>query len=452
MKSLRKSDASGNDGDALAVEVAWFSYMKSTKPERRRLGQVLGDIQKGEWRTDVERLRVILAEQGKVAYNRKKEKLPSFYISGTAATPTKMLTHSGMIPVDLDGLGERLAAIRAEIVTAPHVAAVFTSPSAGGLKIVFRIQPLDYPLDKAEHKCAFTAVAAYFEQHYGVTPDPACKNVNRHCLVSYDPDLFCNPSAIPFDWRNHAPPAGEVERGSSSSQTPLLQDCTPTRLPDCHTTPHLQPEAETTEPTKALAALKFQSGIEKEHPGLWAQYVRLVERRHEARGGERNTTIISAIPYLYRALSTPVARLYMEWFYRVNAHVFKDPLEKHMEQVDAMLKSVEITFAAGLSSTEREFWRALNDRDRATFRIARDLALFSGPSAPAPPEFFLSGESLATRLGLFRKDGRPQDEAGARSLRMLVQFDIITVVTPGRKRITDAMGVPTRYRWMLPTQ
>jgi hypothetical protein len=101
---------------------------------------------------------------------------------------------------------------------------------------------------------------------------------------------------------------------------------------------------------------------------------------------------------------------------------------------------------------EREFWSAFDERGRATFRIARDLALFTGPSAPAPPEFFLSGESLAARHGWFRADGRPQDEAGARSLRMLVQFHVIGVVAPGRKRIADAKGVPTLYRWLLPTR
>jgi hypothetical protein len=33
---------------------------------------------------------------------------------------------------------------------------------------------------------------------------------------------------------------------------------------------------------------------------------------------------------------------------------------------------------------------------------------------------------------------------------MLVQFQVIGVVTPGRKRIADAKGVPTLYRWLLP--
>ena len=449
MKTVQKNEGGGNSGDPLETFVAWFTYMKSKTPAKRRLSRVLDGIQSGVWRADVDRLRVILAERGKAAYNRKKEKLPSFYLSGTASAPATMLTHSGMVQVDLDGLGEQFAAIRAEVEPDPHAAAVFTSPSGGGLKIAFRLDPFDDPLDKDEHKRAFAAVSAYFVQRYGVTPDPQCKNVNRHCLVSYDPDLFRNPAAIPFDWRNNAPAAGEEEGESSSSKTPLLQDCNPTRLQDYPTTPHGQPDAETAASTNALAALKFQRGIEQSAPGLWTQYLRLVERRHEARGGERNATIIRAVPFLYRALSTPTVRLYMEWFYRVNAHIFKDPLESHLGQVDAMLKSVEVTYAAALSSVEREFWGAFDERGRATFRIARDLALFTGPSAPAPPEFFLSGESLAARHGWFRTDGRPQDEAGARSLRMLVQFHVIGVVAPGRKRIADAKGVPTLYRWLL---
>ena len=113
MKDLHANQASGNHKDALLVEVAWFRYMKATKPKARRLGEVLDDVQSGAWRVQIERLRVIRAAQGEDTYNREKEKLPSFYMSGKASTPTKMLTHSSVIQVDLDHLSDRLAAVRA---------------------------------------------------------------------------------------------------------------------------------------------------------------------------------------------------------------------------------------------------------------------------------------------------------------------------------------------------
>jgi len=99
--------SSSHDREALATDVAWFPYMKSIAPTARRLSEVLDEIQNGKWGEEVARLRAIRADSGKKAYNREKERLPSFYISGTAATPTKMLTHTGMMQVDLDDL-ERL--------------------------------------------------------------------------------------------------------------------------------------------------------------------------------------------------------------------------------------------------------------------------------------------------------------------------------------------------------
>ena len=96
----------------MAVKVAWFPSMKSTKPVSRRLEDVLDGIQNGEWQAKIGRLRIILADTGKDAYNRAKVTLPSFYISGTASTPKEMLTHSGLIQVDLDDLGQQLAPIQ----------------------------------------------------------------------------------------------------------------------------------------------------------------------------------------------------------------------------------------------------------------------------------------------------------------------------------------------------
>ncbi len=123
-----------------------------------------------------------------------------------------------------------------------------------------------------------------------------------------------------------------------------------------------------------------------------------------------------------------------------------------MKEVDAMLRAVEKTYEKRLSSIERDFWTALGVRDKATFRITRDLAYLTGSSALEPPEFYLSGDNLALRHGMLRSDGNPQSEIGARSLRTLVQFEIISVVTPGTKRSVNCRGNPTRYRWALPSE
>jgi hypothetical protein len=121
----------------------------------------------------------------------------------------------------------------------------------------------------------------------------------------------------------------------------------------------------------------------------------------------------------------------------------------HMKQVEAMIKATECTYAAELLETEQQFWFVLNERARTTFRICRDLALYCGPQAPEPLNFYLAGESLAQRHGMIRSDGKPQGEFGARELRKLLQFDMIKVVTPGRPRASNTPGLPTLYKWLL---
>ena len=151
MTFLHKNAPSINGEDAQTVDVAWFPYMKSTTPEARRFEHVIDDIQNGRWHNDVARLRTILAEKGKDVYDQEKVGLPSFYVSGTASDPKTMLTHSGLIQVDLDNLSQRLEEARSQVVTNPYAVAAFTSPSGRGLKVILRLDPLDDPLDKNEH-------------------------------------------------------------------------------------------------------------------------------------------------------------------------------------------------------------------------------------------------------------------------------------------------------------
>jgi hypothetical protein len=73
----------------------------------------------------------------------------------------------------------------------PHVYAAFRSPS-GGMKIVFRVAG-----GAGEHAGNFRAVRRHVRTHYGVELDPSCRNLERLCFVSYDPEAFTKP-ALPL--------------------------------------------------------------------------------------------------------------------------------------------------------------------------------------------------------------------------------------------------------------
>ena len=444
MKYLHKNEASSNSENPLEVGVAWFSYMKSTEPDVRRLAEVLDDIRNGRWRREVDALRVIYAEQGKSeAYTKRKEKLPSFYISGTASTAKLMLTHSGLLQVDLDGLGERFSRLRAELENDPHTAAVFTSISGDGIKIAFRLAPLAAPLDKTEHGRAFAAVTAYFEERYGVTPDAQCKNVNRHCLISYDPALFWNEGALPFDWRMFfaGKNEGEEEEG--------LASCTPnpsnTSLPSStSSTSATTPTTDTTYQASVedkLAGRKLRAEYRKKHPEEAQLFEVLVDRLHPATPGERNGILVKLVTYLYRAVCPSLLRDFATKAHTLNPGFYKDPLSEHQAQVEAHFAAVARSYPESLSEQEREFYQTYNAAEQTAFRIVRDFALYTGQATLPPPLFICPAGHLATRL---RNGGQ-----ASRLLERLRKDGVIEIAIPGTRRMFGVAGKATVYRWCL---
>lgn len=428
----------------LAVMVATFPWMKSTRPINRPLNDVLDGIQSGKWKRGIEEIRSLLRQEKKEDAKRKKEKLPSFYASGEADSPKTMKSHSGLIQMDFDGLGDEFPRLREKLPNDPHAAVVFTSPSGTGIKVLCWVGPVD---GEEEHERAFSAACAHYSNAYGVEPDLSCKNWNRHCLISSDADISRKSCSHALDWKSTAPERERREKKEDSSSR--LEDSNTSILPDCRTTPQEDVESVASDEEPVLRAIGFQLEIERKHKPLWDLYNTLVERRHEARGGRRNETIIQAVPFLHRALATSLVRRFLEWFYRMNAHVFSSSLEEHMKEVEGFIRDVESAYVANLSLREQSFYNAFGEREKDAFRIARDLAFLTGSSSLPPPEFFLSGGTLAERLGLFRSNGHPQDEAGARILRTFVQYAVVKVTVPGKRREKDNSGKPSCYRWLL---
>ena len=173
-----------------------------TKPSSFRAA--LEEIQNGRWAMAVEDVRqayqrgVLSAnghgdaeKAGKDAAGPAKKKLPGYLFSGTFTRRAKeaLIEQSGLICVDLDNLGDRVEATRDLIVQDPHTLAAFISPSGTGLKVIFRCDPTK------DHYLSFRAAGEYVLRHFGLEIDEACKDVNRICFTSYDPDLFAADDA-----------------------------------------------------------------------------------------------------------------------------------------------------------------------------------------------------------------------------------------------------------------
>lgn len=183
------------------------SCARATATRHAGLDDILDGIQSGRWRADIEEVRLIFATQGKEAADERKKDLPAFTPSGTFSRRCTegLIDPSGVICLDFDALGDRLCEIRPRIDSDPHTLASFLSPKGDGLKVCVRV-----PADSAQHAAAWKAAAAYYTEVCDAHPDPNRKDIAGLCFVSFDPDLYINKSAQPFD------PEREQERKSVS--------------------------------------------------------------------------------------------------------------------------------------------------------------------------------------------------------------------------------------------
>jgi hypothetical protein len=106
----------------------------------------------------------------------------------------KLQEHSGLLCADLDELGSELPRVREQLQPSPHLFALFLSPTAYGLKAVFRVSA-----DASKHAGSFRAVQKHVLELTGVQIDESGKDVSRLCFLSYDPDLYYNPDAIQLE-------------------------------------------------------------------------------------------------------------------------------------------------------------------------------------------------------------------------------------------------------------
>jgi P4 family phage/plasmid primase-like protien len=160
--------------------------------------EALKEIACGHWQQDIERLRDILATQGKKEYGNRKKDLPAFTFSGTFAPKRKatcLQAWSGFLVIDADHCGG-VQDITTSLRNDPCTAFFFVSPSNDGLKIAVHVPNIT---NDVEYKRAWHSVARWAKESHTITADPARKDINGLCFVSYDPTLYVNPSPVPFD-------------------------------------------------------------------------------------------------------------------------------------------------------------------------------------------------------------------------------------------------------------
>jgi len=178
-----------------AMLVSYFpNSLKTKSPEAQPLRDLLAGIQDGRWAEQVQAVRAL--DPACADYASEKRRLPSFTASGTfrQRNVAGLLQHSTFICLDIDAKanpGVDLAAARQKVEADFYTYACFAS--AGGLGWASVI-----PVPGDDHKGNFRALAAYYQQAYGLSVDKSCSDVSRLRFVSYDPALYLNEQAASF--------------------------------------------------------------------------------------------------------------------------------------------------------------------------------------------------------------------------------------------------------------
>lgn len=169
----------------LQVKVSGYKNVYSSTPVTITLGQVYKAIQTGKYAKLISQIR-----QEKNKENRRKLKLqlPAFTASGlySGKAQGQPITTTGLIQIDIDELNyQQLATTRQLLENDPYTSMLFTSPSGNGLKILVRIA-----YSASSFLTHFYALESWYNKQYKIQIDSKCKNINRLCFLSSDPNIF----------------------------------------------------------------------------------------------------------------------------------------------------------------------------------------------------------------------------------------------------------------------
>ncbi|MFD1315231.1 BT4734/BF3469 family protein [Namhaeicola litoreus] len=170
------------------------NLMSTNKPEMEvDINQLYEIIKYGYVKDVIEKLRKPLEK--KTYNNIKKGSLSAVTLSGVFNERKRvgLQQHSGLIQIDLDKV-VNYDHLFSCICKDNYTYMAFKSPGGKGIKIIVKINP-----SEETHLSQFWALQKYYKDYFQIELDPSCKDVSRAMLLSYDPNIYCNPASDVFE-------------------------------------------------------------------------------------------------------------------------------------------------------------------------------------------------------------------------------------------------------------
>jgi hypothetical protein len=159
-------------------------------------------------------ISTLRATHSKDNYNQlKKEAILCVTLSGVFnyRSAKGLIKHSGLIQIDIDKV-EDYDALFQRLCTDNYIYVCFRSPGGQGLKAVVKINT-----SPDTHKSQFKALEHYFKDKYGISIDSQCKDIARSMLLSFDPNIYCNPWSAIYE-EIYVPEVQPMKRTPKSSR------------------------------------------------------------------------------------------------------------------------------------------------------------------------------------------------------------------------------------------
>lgn len=161
-------------------KISMFASVRDTKPAgEMEVIDFLNAVKHGRWQEKIEPIRKITDKDER---QKAKQKLPACTISGTFTERKQsgFVQHSGFMVVDID---ERVD--RALLQKDQYTYALFHSASGVGIAVLVKVDP-------NKHEESYRFIENYYYKQYGISVDPAPKNIASARYVSFDPNLYLN--------------------------------------------------------------------------------------------------------------------------------------------------------------------------------------------------------------------------------------------------------------------
>ena len=163
------------------------------KPEETiDINQLFEIIKYGYLKNEIAAIQT--ANSDEEAKQLKKSTLPCVTLSGIFEhrNTEGLIKHSGLLQIDIDNVEDYDNTFQ-QICKDNFTYLCFRSPRGKGIKAIFKIKP-----SSDTHLSQFQAIKKYFKDRYKVEIDTSCKDLARPMLLSYDPDIYCNPYSFEF--------------------------------------------------------------------------------------------------------------------------------------------------------------------------------------------------------------------------------------------------------------